>query len=323
MLVSIIVPVYKAEKYLNRCVNSILAQTISDFELILVDDGSPDLSGIMCDEFSVKDSRIRVIHQKNSGASAARNRGLDEVRGKYLMFCDSDDAVSPLWIARLLQYADGKTLPVGAYCSKASQLGQKKELAVPCGEKLAGNQYYMFKKAGIAGFICNNLFEADIVKNNGLRFREQHAQGDFNEDLLFMLQYVRHIENIVYTGYADYVYETHQGSLSQSYSCCYFPKYQEKYTLWSSFLGESEAKKDDLEHLAEETLYHFLAVLKLEASSGHFRQFWHIIQSYTMAECLKVSQFPREDPRVIALLRQRAFVRLFLLFAISSLKGNK
>ena len=80
--ISIIVPVYKAEKYLNRCVDSILAQTFTDWELLLIDDGSPDRSGEICDEYAKKDSRIRVIHKENGGVSSARQRGLDESIGE-------------------------------------------------------------------------------------------------------------------------------------------------------------------------------------------------------------------------------------------------
>lgn len=89
--ISIIVPVYNAEKYLNRCVKSIINQTFSDFELILVDDGSPDNSGILCDEWSKKDARIKVIHQKNAGAGAARNAGIKNATGRYIGFVDSDN----------------------------------------------------------------------------------------------------------------------------------------------------------------------------------------------------------------------------------------
>ena len=89
--VSIIVPVYKAEKYLHRCVDSILAQTFTDWELLLIDDGSPDRSGDICDEYAKKDTRIRVFHKKNGGVSSARNLGLDNVQGEYVTFVDSDD----------------------------------------------------------------------------------------------------------------------------------------------------------------------------------------------------------------------------------------
>jgi len=94
---SIIVPVYKVEPYLRRCIDSILAQTFLDFELILVDDGSPDNCPGICDEYAEKDSRIKVIHQTNGGLSSARNRGIAAAEGEYLLFCDSDDYVSPHW----------------------------------------------------------------------------------------------------------------------------------------------------------------------------------------------------------------------------------
>ena len=93
--ISIIVPVYRAEKYLNRCVDSILSQTYTALEVILVDDGSPDQSGAMCDGYAKKDSRVKVIHQKNRGVAAARNRGLDMAAGDYITFVDSDDYIDP------------------------------------------------------------------------------------------------------------------------------------------------------------------------------------------------------------------------------------
>ena len=99
--VSIIVPVYKVEDYLERCVKSILAQTYTDFELILVDDGSPDRCGEMCDVFAKEDPRIRVIHKKNGGLSDARNVGMDRARGQYLFFVDSDDYIHEQSIEKL------------------------------------------------------------------------------------------------------------------------------------------------------------------------------------------------------------------------------
>ena len=90
-LFSIIVPVYKAEKYINECVDSVLAQTFEDFELILADDGSPDRCPEICDEYAKKDSRIKVIHKENGGASSARNSGIEAACGEYVIFLDSDD----------------------------------------------------------------------------------------------------------------------------------------------------------------------------------------------------------------------------------------
>lgn len=89
--ISIIVPVYEVEPYIHKCVDSILAQTFTDFELILVDDGSPDNCGEICDEYEENDSRIRVIHKENGGPSSARNAGLNIAKGDYIGFVDSDD----------------------------------------------------------------------------------------------------------------------------------------------------------------------------------------------------------------------------------------
>ena len=93
--VSIIVPVYNVEKYLDECVKSILAQTYTDIEIVLVDDGSKDTSGAMCDEFKTQDDRIVVVHKENGGLSSARNAGMENASGAYYIFVDSDDTISP------------------------------------------------------------------------------------------------------------------------------------------------------------------------------------------------------------------------------------
>jgi glycosyltransferase involved in cell wall biosynthesis len=104
-LVSIIVPIYKVEEYLRQCLDSIVTQTYSNIEIILVDDGSPDNCGKICDEYAEKDSRINVIHKKNEGLSIARNVGIDIAKGDYLMFVDSDDWVEPTYCERALETA--------------------------------------------------------------------------------------------------------------------------------------------------------------------------------------------------------------------------
>ena len=94
-LITIVVPIYKVEKYLGRCIDSLIAQTYPNIEIILADDGSPDRCGAICDEYAQKDSRIKVIHQENKGVAAARNAALDIAQGEYIMFVDSDDYVEP------------------------------------------------------------------------------------------------------------------------------------------------------------------------------------------------------------------------------------
>lgn len=101
--VSMIVPVYQVEKYIAQCIESVLNQTFQNFELILVDDGSKDQSGIICDSYAAKDDRIIVLHTKNRGAAAARNTGLDHASGRYITFLDGDDYLAENMIARLYE----------------------------------------------------------------------------------------------------------------------------------------------------------------------------------------------------------------------------
>ena len=112
MLVSIIVPVYNAERYLHRCIDSVLAQTYTNFELLLINDGSKDNSGEICDKYAVKDSRIRVFHKENGGVSSARNMGIDEAKGEWLSFIDSDDWIEPTMYEKMLQELIGNNADI-------------------------------------------------------------------------------------------------------------------------------------------------------------------------------------------------------------------
>ena len=130
--ISVIVPVYKVEKYIHRCVDSILGQTYADFELILVDDGSPDNCGAICDEYAAKDSRVVVIHQENGGLSAARNAGIDwafaNSDSQWLSFIDSDDWVHPEYLQRLLDAAMEHNVAV-SICGYAETSGTFPEIS--------------------------------------------------------------------------------------------------------------------------------------------------------------------------------------------------
>lgn len=114
--ISVIVPVYKVERFLPACIDSLLAQTFADFELILVDDGSPDGCPVLCDAAAEKDNRVRVLHKANGGVSTARNAGLDMARGKWIAFVDSDDSVQPDYLERCTRqrWQRVRTLPFAA-----------------------------------------------------------------------------------------------------------------------------------------------------------------------------------------------------------------
>ena len=107
-MISVIVPVYNVEKFIEKCINSILAQTYKDFELILVDDGSSDKSGEICDSFSAQHPNVHTIHQPNSGVSVARNNGIAAAKGEYIAFVDSDDTVNESYLELLYKNINGK-----------------------------------------------------------------------------------------------------------------------------------------------------------------------------------------------------------------------
>lgn len=146
--ISIIVPVYKVEEYLRECLDSILRQTFSNFELILVDDGSPDSSGVICDQYANLDERIRVIHQKNGGHSAARNAGLDIAEGKYISFIDGDDCV-PDWMLEELHQVIKKydvDMVKGRHQRFVDDIGEV--------DQYDANVYIMDTEQAIKNFLC-------------------------------------------------------------------------------------------------------------------------------------------------------------------------
>lgn len=320
-IVSVIVPVYNAERFIKRCVESILGQKFTEFELLLVDDGSKDQSGRICDEYAIQDSRVKVIHQCNKGAGAARNAGIRNAKGEYLAFCDSDDFVSDRWLSRMYNLASKDALPLGAYCSKIEQLGQPKQLGIESEKRVFVSNYYMYNKVGIAGFLCNALYRKDIILQNNLWIREHRENGDYNEDLLFTLNYVPYINNIVYTGYADYLYDVREDSLSHSYQKYYFEKYEEKYRLWSGFIRENDTESEEMQKdLSTRYLFHFLTAIQMEAERGNFRGFKNIIQSEDVQTCLTLADAQNENPFIMNQIKSKKIFTLWIFYLLRKLK---
>lgn len=186
MKVSVIIPIYNTQKYLVRCFDSVIAQTESDLEIILVDDGSEDDSGRICDAYAKKDKRFRVIHKENGGVSSARNSGIDMMSGGYCCFVDSDDCVSENYISVLLNN-------LKSYCCDISVCGLSDSGdAKNSGETNVLNrreaQLSLFnEKDGIKGYIGGKLFKTEIIKNGNIRFDENRTLA---EDLLFLFDYL-------------------------------------------------------------------------------------------------------------------------------------
>lgn len=210
--ISCIVPVYKVEKYLHRCVDSILAQTFTDFELILVDDGSPDSSPAICDEYAEKDSRVCVIHQENAGVSAARNAGLDVACGEYVCFVDSDDWVEADYMKAMYNAAveTGADLVV---CGIDLELENGKKQMLCC---VKANEFYDSKEKFLNQFarlrgkpqhdvcihaVVNKLYSIRLL--NTVRFSPNIK---YSEDYLFNLNVFENVEKCVFVAKAFYTY---------------------------------------------------------------------------------------------------------------------
>ena len=169
-MISIIIPVYNVEKYLPECLDSILAQSYPHWEAILIDDGSQDASGDICDSYAKIDNRFRVIHQKNGGAACAKNTGLDAVRGEYIAFLDSDDTVSPNWLARTLEAmgnADVTEYNFDRHCPQGYQPEETLGVATFGPEEYL-EQYLDHWQCSL---FWNKLFRAELLE--GIRFRKE------------------------------------------------------------------------------------------------------------------------------------------------------
>lgn len=203
--ISVIVPVYKVEKYLDRCVRSVLAQTFRDFELILVDDGSPDSCPQMCDDWAKKDSRIRVIHQNNQGLSAARNTGIRAASGEYINFIDSDDWVSATMLSdlyRLLIKYDADISVCGfEKCSSEKQQSDSGRLCGCCRSRDEFMDIILkIKSNRTIHYAWGKLYKRNILDS------EHFPVGMLNEDVEGTFKAVMRSKRIAETPKADYFY---------------------------------------------------------------------------------------------------------------------
>ncbi len=199
--VSVIVPVYNAEKYLHRCIDSILAQTFTDFELILVDDGSADNSGKKCDDYAKKDSRIVVIHKENGGVSSARNKGIEVAQGEWISFVDSDDCITNDFLSLFCYDSD-------LFICGVKTHEDYERIEAPIEKKITGNNEIgkwvlsNRKKLYINTPWCK-IFKKDIIINNHLYFDESLIRG---EDTIFCYNYICYCKKIALCAQVCYHY---------------------------------------------------------------------------------------------------------------------
>lgn len=197
-MISIIIPIYKVEKYLSQCIDSLISQTESDIEIILVDDGSPDACGEICDEYAKNDNRIVVIHQPNKGVSAARNAGLDIAKGEYIGFVDPDDWVAPEMFGEMLKVMSSNDVEFVIcgydYYDEAGYLDKKRRYVEKSNETISQKEIlhrFADMPPSIRHGVCNKLFKKTLLHT---QFKEGlHS----SEDVLFLTEYVQNVRNAV------------------------------------------------------------------------------------------------------------------------------
>ena len=192
-MISIVVPVYNVEKYLERCVNSLINQTYEDIEILLIDDGSRDGSGQICDEYVKKDSRIKAFHKENGGLSDARNYGMERATGEYIAFIDSDDYIEPDMMEYLIGSICGADMAMcGIYEDYASgvRYGYKgRELSIEVDNVEA---FCMILEGSIvAASACNRIIKTEIARKQRFRVGRLYEDHFFNNDLMPTLNKVR------------------------------------------------------------------------------------------------------------------------------------
>lgn len=318
-MVSVIVPVYKVERYLDKCVNSILRQTYSDIEIILVDDGSPDRCGIMCDDYSKKDSRIKVIHKRNGGLSDARNVGIKKATGKYLLFVDSDDWIHEKLIERTVQTAEKNRADIVLfdYISVEERTERKRFFTMNFSEDImlsAEQEPRLISKSCSA---CNKLFRKDFWQEAGLLF----PVGKHYEDLGTIPKAMGIAKSVVYKKEAYYYYLQRTGSIMHGVD--FEKNYEDRVEMLDNVLdfykkrGLFEKFKAELEYLVFENAYFVPSkeIVLSDCTSPYLKKFREYAEQRfpRMYENLYIGELSGKDKILYQLLKFRAYKLMVLL----------
>ena len=264
-VVSVIVPVYNVEKYLSDCIDSILAQKYENFELLLIDDGSRDNSGKICDKYASADSRIRVFHKVNDGVGSARNMGIDNARGKWIVFIDADDKVKENYLDSFFVHSHNLSERTVVY-----QIGYV--LRNTPGEdssQLSNYKRSIYKDDELINFLFENncflkkdgssyctLFNLNVLKQNEIRFLDHNSAY---EDVVFNLRYVAYMDEVVLVNCFEYIYYRRWQEQSLSKKRHPFSQYIESFQYGMSsldlFINRHSIEKEYMKDCLFEFVY--------------------------------------------------------------------
>lgn len=303
---SIIVPVYKVEPYIHKCVDSILNQSFTDFELILVDDGSPDKCGKICDEYALKDERVRVIHKENGGLSDARNAGIDIAVGEVIGFVDSDDWIEQRMYEEMLNYMEENNLDI--VCADTNQVKEGKIKFKPRYKK---NKIWD-KKEAICEILNGTLDNAawNKIYKRSVIGKVRYPKGRIYEDVATTYKFIANSDKVGYISKPYYNYLKRKGSIVAS-------GFNSK-SRYDCFLGYRErlnfAKEHNLECIND------CELLALETALAVLTAFYANSEEETSERFVDVTNFVEEHLNIKYISKMRSKYK-FLLWSFRNCKG--
>lgn len=306
---SVVIPVYNAEKYINKCVESILQQSFEDFEIVLVNDGSIDRSMEICEELAQKDTRVAFFHQRNQGVSAARNKGISMAKGKYLVFVDADDHIRADTLKLLYENCNDCRTDIcffGYQCVVGSEIKQTVLPPKFCGEKSPDLLLELIEK-NVFGLACNKAIKRDLIMENELLFDETIKVFE-DEDLMMRVwnkaSFVCSIED------ALYFYVTSETSAMQGFQSSqserYFSTHGVNLKKLESFMLENRINEENIEsYLFRYTSSEIGNIIRL-AGCGTTQEFKLFQQQLYKSELLKLFRKLYKNARPKS-LKEKAF----------------
>ena len=275
-LISIVIPIYKVEKYLDRCIESVVKQTYSNLEIILIDDGSPDRCPLICEEWAMRDTRIRVIHKENAGLGMARNTGIDAASGQYICFIDSDDYIvqetlAEAYEAMLRHQAELVTFGM----MKVDRYGEVISALIPKGSKACyrgievqevflpdwiDNRNVGVQIQNLCLSACSCLYSMELIRRANWKFVSEREL--ISEDSYSLIQLAKEINCVAVLEKALYCYCDNETSLTRTYRPDRFEKIQKFYEACSSMAGQQGYTEPVQCAIAGVTLSFVIAAMK-------------------------------------------------------------
>ncbi len=337
ILISVIVPVYNVEKYLKRCIDSILSQTLKNIEIILINDGSPDNCKTICEDYEKAHKNIRVINQENKGLGLARNEGIKIAKGEYIAFVDSDDYIESKMYEDLYELCSKNNLD--SVFSGYKRLNSKGRITI----KSETSNFQIFEKDQITGFLAQiigpypsnksdvkyamsvwrSLYKSEIIKKNNIKFYSEREFG--SEDILFQVDYLKHSKKTGIYPETYYVYCENEESLTTKYNKNKFNSYIKLFSKIETEVSSMNYNFDD--HINRLKFLYLRIIIRDEilCKSKHFKDKINYISSMILhPDILKMTKnypykkLPLAHRSLFAAIKHRNIFLVYLIIFLET-----